>query len=134
MLKELQNIMISIDPFGTAAQKGDQPIDQSNVVKKLNSWGQNRDSTLLQLHYSQQIRIRTRALWALTGFQCAPFTATVDVVYTWKYGGPHILNTVYANEMKLCVYNAYVLKGWWWGMAALLIENSFEYTKSNSLG
>ena len=25
---------------------------------------------------------------------------TVDVVYTWKYGGPQILNTVYKNEMK----------------------------------
>ena len=24
-------------------------------------------------------------------------------------GGPHILNTICANEMKLCVYNAYVL-------------------------
>ena len=35
--------------------------------------------------------------------------ATVDVVYTWKYGGPHILTTICANEMKLCVYNAYVL-------------------------
>ena len=34
---------------------------------------------------------------------------TVDVVYTWKYGGPHILITICANEMKLCVYNAYVL-------------------------
>ena len=34
---------------------------------------------------------------------------TVDVVYTWKYGGPHILITFCANEMKLCVYNAYVL-------------------------
>ena len=34
-----------------------------------------------------------------------PFN-TVDVVYTWKYGGPHILNTICANEMKLCVYNA----------------------------
>ena len=33
---------------------------------------------------------------------------TVDVVYTWKYGGPHILITICANEMKLCVYNAYV--------------------------
>ena len=29
---------------------------------------------------------------------------TVDVVYTWKYGGPHILITFCANEMKLCVY------------------------------
>ena len=28
---------------------------------------------------------------------------------TWKYGGPHILITVCANEMKLCEYNAYVL-------------------------
>ena len=27
----------------------------------------------------------------------------VDVVYTWKYGGPCILNTIYANEMKLYV-------------------------------
>ena len=35
--------------------------------------------------------------------------STVDVVYTWKYGGPHILITICANEMKLCVYNAYVL-------------------------
>ena len=35
--------------------------------------------------------------------------ATVDVVYTWKYGGPHILDTICVNEMKLCVYNAYVL-------------------------
>ena len=34
---------------------------------------------------------------------------TVDVVYTWKYGGPHIPITICANEMKLCVYNAYVL-------------------------
>ena len=34
---------------------------------------------------------------------------TVDVVYTWKYGGPHIIITICANEMKLCVYNAYVL-------------------------
>ena len=34
---------------------------------------------------------------------------TVDVVYTWKCGGPHILITICANEMKLCVYNAYVL-------------------------
>ena len=32
-----------------------------------------------------------------------------DVVYTWKYGGPHILTTICANEMKLCLYNAYVL-------------------------
>ena len=36
---------------------------------------------------------------------------TVDVVYTWKYGGPYIVITIYANEMKLCVYNAYVLQG-----------------------
>ena len=35
--------------------------------------------------------------------------ATVDVVYTWKYGGPDIFITIYANEMKLCMYNAYVL-------------------------
>ena len=34
---------------------------------------------------------------------------TVDVVYTWKYGGPHILNSICANEMKPHVYNAYVL-------------------------
>ena len=34
---------------------------------------------------------------------------TVDVVYTWKYGGPHIITIICANEMKLCVYNAYVL-------------------------
>ena len=34
---------------------------------------------------------------------------TVDVVYTWKYGGPNILITICANKMKLCVYNAYVL-------------------------
>ena len=34
---------------------------------------------------------------------------TVDVVYTWKYGGPHIIITICANEMKLYVYNAYVL-------------------------
>ena len=34
---------------------------------------------------------------------------TVDVVYTWKYGGPHIITTICANEMKLCVYNGYVL-------------------------
>ena len=34
---------------------------------------------------------------------------TVDVVYTWKYVGPHILITICANEMKLCVYDAYVL-------------------------
>ena len=34
---------------------------------------------------------------------------TVFVVYTWRFGGPHILITVYANKMKLCVYNAYVL-------------------------
>ena len=34
---------------------------------------------------------------------------TVDVVYTWRYGGPHILITIYANEMKRCVCNAYVL-------------------------
>ena len=34
---------------------------------------------------------------------------TVDVVYTWKYGDPHILITICVNEMKLCVYNAYVL-------------------------
>ena len=31
---------------------------------------------------------------------------TVDVVYKWKYGGTHILDT---NKMKLCVYNACVL-------------------------
>ena len=37
------------------------------------------------------------------------YEVTVDVVYTWKYGGPHILITICANEMKLCVYNAYVL-------------------------
>ena len=37
--------------------------------------------------------------------------STVDVVYTWKYGGPHILNTICVNEMKLCVYNVYVLWG-----------------------
>ena len=36
-------------------------------------------------------------------------TDTVDVVYTWKYGGPHTMTTIYASEMKLCVYNAYVL-------------------------
>ena len=34
---------------------------------------------------------------------------TVDVVYTWKYRGPHILITICTNEMKLCVYDAYVL-------------------------
>ena len=34
---------------------------------------------------------------------------TVDVVYTWKYGGPHIVTTICANEMKLCLYNAYVI-------------------------
>ena len=34
---------------------------------------------------------------------------TVDVVHTWKYGGRHILDTICANEMKLSVYNAYVL-------------------------
>ena len=34
---------------------------------------------------------------------------TVDVVYKWKYGGTHILDTICANEIKLCVYNAYVL-------------------------
>ena len=34
---------------------------------------------------------------------------TVDVVYTWKYGGPHILNIICAIKMKLCVYNAHVL-------------------------
>ena len=34
---------------------------------------------------------------------------TVDVVYTWKYGGPHIIITICGTEMKLCVYNAYVL-------------------------
>ena len=34
---------------------------------------------------------------------------TVDVVYTWKYGGPHIVTNICANEMKLYVYNAYVL-------------------------
>ena len=28
---------------------------------------------------------------------------TVDVVYTWKYGGPHILNSIRVNEIKLCV-------------------------------
>ena len=37
------------------------------------------------------------------------FSNTVDVVYTWKYGGPHIIITICANEM--CVYNAYVLQG-----------------------
>ena len=35
--------------------------------------------------------------------------STVDVVYTWKYGGPHILDTICVNEIKLFVYNAYVL-------------------------
>ena len=35
--------------------------------------------------------------------------STVDVVYTWNYGGPHILTLICANDMKLCVYNAYVL-------------------------
>ena len=45
----------------------------------------------------------------LTKIQCQEEKATVDVVYTWKYGGPHIVTTIYANEMKLCVYNAYVL-------------------------
>ena len=33
------------------------------------------------------------------------FIYTVDV-YNWKYGGPHIVITICANEMKLCVYNA----------------------------
>ena len=35
--------------------------------------------------------------------------STVDVVYTWKYRGPHIVTTICANEIKLCVYNVYVL-------------------------
>ena len=35
--------------------------------------------------------------------------STVDVIYTWKYGGPHIKITICANDVKLCVYNAYVL-------------------------
>ena len=39
------------------------------------------------------------------------FNSTVDVVQTKKYGGPHILNTIYVTEMKLCVYNDYDLKG-----------------------
>ena len=39
------------------------------------------------------------------------FPLTVDVVYTWKYRGPHILNIICANKMKLCVYNTYVLQG-----------------------
>ena len=56
--------------------------------------------------------------------------STIDVVYTWIYGGSHIITTICANEMKLCVYNTYVLKGWRWGVAALCIENSFEYIKS----
>ena len=34
---------------------------------------------------------------------------TVDVVFTWTCGGPHIITTICANEIKLCVYNAYVL-------------------------
>ena len=34
---------------------------------------------------------------------------TVDVVKNWKYRGIHILDTISANEMKLCEYNAYVL-------------------------
>ena len=29
---------------------------------------------------------------------------TVDVVYTWKYGGPYILITICANKMKLCLF------------------------------
>ena len=36
---------------------------------------------------------------------------TVDVVRTWKYGGPHILYTIHANEMKLVVCDAYDLEG-----------------------
>ena len=29
---------------------------------------------------------------------------TVDIVYTWKYGGSPILNIIYAIELKLNVY------------------------------
>ena len=58
---------------------------------------------------------------------------TIDVVYTWKYGGPHIQTTICVNEMKLYVDNAYVLLSLQWDMAALWLENSFETTKSNSL-
>ena len=35
--------------------------------------------------------------------------STVDVFKIWKYGGPHTPSIICANEMKLCVYNAYVL-------------------------
>ena len=37
------------------------------------------------------------------------YLSTVDAVQTWTYGGPHILNIICANEIKLCVYDAYVL-------------------------
>ena len=38
-----------------------------------------------------------------------PIQGTVDVVYNWKYGGSHTLNTICVNEMKQCVCNVYVL-------------------------
>ena len=48
---------------------------------------------------------------AIGGHDLEIFGGTVDVVYTWKYGDPHILNSICANEMKPHVYNIYVLQG-----------------------
>ena len=50
----------------------------------------------LPIHYClcnvYQIHTLSQFLFVILG--------TVDVVYTWKYGGPHILITTCANEMK----------------------------------
>ena len=42
-------------------------------------------------------------------FDCRIVIYKVDVLYTWNYGGPHILDTIRTNKMNFCGYNAYVL-------------------------
>ena len=62
-------------------------------------------------------------------FILAKMVYTVDVVFTWKHKGPHILNTIHTNEIKLCVYNVYVPKGWPWGMESYYLGNEYTDTQ-----
>ena len=62
-------------------------------------------SSLTEVSNRNSHRLWTQSSADITGY----LTCTVDVIYTCKCRGPPILNIIHAIEMKLCVYNAYVL-------------------------